>query len=305
MILHHYDLSPYSEKIRLMFGYTGLAWQSAISPPMPPRPIVDPLVGGYRRIPVAQIGADLFCDTRIIAAEIAALSNRPELAYTGCSSQAQSFIDQTYSERFMAIVQTAVPKSVLAMLVTRYWPWQIVKLMKDRAGIGKTSNMPRVKRSDLEVRLDQFKAELEQQLLAHDFLFSDTPTLADFAAYHLVWFADLTRPGVFLDGCDKALAWQARMKAFGHGNKAKISRDFVFQTALESQPRGLSAELLSHPDVGASVSIEPNDYARDSVTGLLVGADDSRWVIARHTKQFGILHVHFPTSGYQLTTNGH
>ena len=60
-VLHHYEASPYAEKIRLMFGYTGLRWHSVISPPMPPRPNLDPLTGGYRRIPVAQKGADLFC----------------------------------------------------------------------------------------------------------------------------------------------------------------------------------------------------------------------------------------------------
>ena len=73
MILHHYPMSPFSEKIRLMFGYADMEWLSVISPESPPRPIVEPLVGGYRRIPVAQSGADIFCDSRLIADEIANL----------------------------------------------------------------------------------------------------------------------------------------------------------------------------------------------------------------------------------------
>ncbi len=304
MILHHYDVSPYSEKIRLMFGYTSMAWQSAVSPPMPPRPIVDTLVGGYRRIPVAQIGADLFCDTRLIAAEIAALSGRAQMAYEGCSPIAQAFIDKMRTELFMPVVQTAVPRSVLGMLVTRYSPWQIVKVMKDRAGVAKTSRLPHIKRSDMKQIVHQFKAELEQLSEANDFLFGDQPTLAGFAAYHLVWFADLTRPGSLLEGRDHALAWQGRMRAFGHGQQTKISKDIVFTTAKESQPRGLGKDQLNDPDIGANVTIEPTDYARDSVTGLLVGADDSRWVIARHTEEFGALHVHFPVSGYQIRING-
>jgi hypothetical protein len=56
IILHHYQGSPYSEKIRLMFGYTNTAWFSLLSPAQPPRPNLDPLTGGYRRIPVAQMG---------------------------------------------------------------------------------------------------------------------------------------------------------------------------------------------------------------------------------------------------------
>ena len=66
-ILHHYDRSPYAEKVRLMFGVTNSEWQSLLSPPWPPRPNVDPLAGGYRRIPVAQCGADIFCDSAVIA----------------------------------------------------------------------------------------------------------------------------------------------------------------------------------------------------------------------------------------------
>ena len=50
LILHHYDASPYAEKIRLMLGWKGLTWHSLLSPPQPPRPNVDPLSGGRRRI---------------------------------------------------------------------------------------------------------------------------------------------------------------------------------------------------------------------------------------------------------------
>ena len=71
LILHHYTMSPFSQKIRSMLGYTGIQWQSVITREMPPRPLLETLTGGYRKIPMAQIGADIFVDTRTIAAEIA------------------------------------------------------------------------------------------------------------------------------------------------------------------------------------------------------------------------------------------
>ena len=67
-ILHHYDNSPFSEKVRLAFGLKGLAWRSVIQPTIMPKPDLIPLTGGYRRIPVLQIGADIFCDTQLILA---------------------------------------------------------------------------------------------------------------------------------------------------------------------------------------------------------------------------------------------
>src|SRR5471030_2599478 len=70
IIFHHYDTSPFSEKVRLMFGAKGLAWRSAIQPTIMPKPDLVPLTGGYRRIPVLQIGADVYCDTQVILAEI-------------------------------------------------------------------------------------------------------------------------------------------------------------------------------------------------------------------------------------------
>jgi len=70
IILHHYDASPFSEKVRLMFGLKAMAWRSVIQPTIMPKPDLVPLTGGYRRIPVLQIGADIFCDTQVILAEI-------------------------------------------------------------------------------------------------------------------------------------------------------------------------------------------------------------------------------------------
>src|ERR1700741_26900 len=69
LILHHYDFSNYSEKVRLALGYKRLAWRSAIVPPVVPKPDLMPLTGGYRRTPVLQVGADIYCDTRLILAD--------------------------------------------------------------------------------------------------------------------------------------------------------------------------------------------------------------------------------------------
>jgi glutathione S-transferase len=70
LILHHYDFSPFSEKIRLIFGLKALAWRSVTIPSVMPKPDLIALTGGYRHTPVLQIGADIFCDTRLIAREL-------------------------------------------------------------------------------------------------------------------------------------------------------------------------------------------------------------------------------------------
>ncbi len=301
MILHHYDISPYSEKIRLMLGYTGLKWQSAISPPMPPRDIVDPLVGGYRRIPIGQIGADLFCDTRIIVDEIAAMSGKPELSFESVDTEISEYALGLNRNVFMPVVQTAEPLSALIGIATKYWPWQIAKLLKDRANMGRKSKLPRMKRKDMLEAVQSFKADIDQRLEHAEFLFGDSPNIADFTAYHLVWFGDFTRSKPFLNSHSHARAWQQRMTQFGHGDKKRIHKAKVHQIANDSEPRPLPVSgQLEHELLGSKVSIRPSDYARTEVVGTLVSFCSSRYIIARNTPDYGLLHVHFPVEGYQI-----
>src|SRR5260221_8159278 len=70
IILHHFDESPFSEKIRIVFGLKGIAWTSVRISRIMPRPDLMPLTGGYRRTPVMQIGADIYCDTQCIIREL-------------------------------------------------------------------------------------------------------------------------------------------------------------------------------------------------------------------------------------------
>src|SRR5258706_1432756 len=70
VIFHHYPTSPFSEKSRLICGIKKLSWRSVEIPNIMPKPDLVPLTGGYRKTPVMQIGADIFCDTQIIAREL-------------------------------------------------------------------------------------------------------------------------------------------------------------------------------------------------------------------------------------------
>ena len=79
MILHHYPTAPFSEKVRVAFGIKGLAWKSVIIPRILPKPDLMPLTGGYRKTPLLQIGADIYCDTQLILREIERRAPEPTL----------------------------------------------------------------------------------------------------------------------------------------------------------------------------------------------------------------------------------
>ena len=65
LILHHYDFSNFSEKVRLVLALKQIGWDSVIIRYLP-KPDYLPLTGGYRRTPALQVGSDIYCDTRLI-----------------------------------------------------------------------------------------------------------------------------------------------------------------------------------------------------------------------------------------------
>src|ERR1700722_14133482 len=70
IIFHNFATSPFSEKVRLVFGMKSLPWRSVEIPSMLPKPLLAPLTGGYRKTPVMQIGADIYCDSQLIIREL-------------------------------------------------------------------------------------------------------------------------------------------------------------------------------------------------------------------------------------------
>ena len=91
IILHHYATSPFSELLRVALGHKGLAWKSVIIPSIAPKPDLTPLTGGYRKTPVLQIGADIYCDTAIAIEAIEAIKPEPTF-YPAPLGRAGAFI---------------------------------------------------------------------------------------------------------------------------------------------------------------------------------------------------------------------
>ena len=104
LILHHYPESLFSEKARAMLNARGLAWRSTIIPMIAPRPDTIPLTGGYRRTPVLQVGADIYCDTAIIAAYIDNKGTGPTFYPASSRLAAQTLARWVDTELFWASV---------------------------------------------------------------------------------------------------------------------------------------------------------------------------------------------------------
>jgi len=298
LILHHYPMSPFSEKIRPMLGYAGLSWQSVAVREMTPRPKLEALTGGYRKIPVAQIGADVFCDTRTIAREIAALSNKPELVVEDSSEDVQAFVRDADLEVFLACIISSSGPGMLVKLAKSTSIMNALRFLKDRIAIGRKARVqpmaPKQARQRVKEHLDRMEGMLDK-----DFLFGDSPCIADFSAYHSLWYVrDLAEKPV-IRSYPRVNAWMDRIRAFGHGAQSALSADEALEAARSSEPRAIS-EQGSDPMLGKTVSIAPDDYAREPVTGVLAAASEHGWVVRRDTDDLGVLHVHLPKQGFRL-----
>ena len=297
-ILYHYAMSPFSEKVRAMLGYAGLSWQSVIVREMPPRPMLSALAGGYRKVPVAQSGADVFCDSRAIADEIARLSGKPELSLANQPQAVIDFVHTTDLEVFLACVIAASDGRMLRKLIRDTSLLNALRFLKDRITMGTKSRVKAVRGPQAKAKV-MAHIETMESMLAKDFLFGDTPCIADFSAYHGLWFVCDLAGKPWLRDTPKVAAWLERMKAFGHGKPSEITADQALDIARNETPRAIES-AGGNELTGKNVEVAPDDYGRDPVAGRLVFADEQTLTLERSHARVGQVHVHFPKQGYAI-----
>ncbi len=303
-ILHHYPLSPFSEKIRAMLGYAGLSWCSVVTAEMPPRPMLVPLAGGYRKIPVAQLGADVFCDTRTITREIARLAGKPELSMEGVSEEVRDFVRETDLTVFFACIMSSMGLKVNIKLFRALSLMQFLRFFRDRIQMGRTSAVPRMGLKQARQRVREHLADLDRRLASSLWLFGEQPCIADFTAYHSLWFLRDVAESPMLEGYPRVMAWMDRIKAFGHGESVEITPEVALDMAKTSEPRplGTGHAVNAQPfQEGQAVSVVPTDYGQVPTTGGFRRADDQGYVLELSNAGGTMVHVHFPAEGFQIT----
>jgi glutathione S-transferase len=297
IILHHYPESPFSEKVRLALGYKGLAWRSVITPNMMPKPDLLPLTGGYRRAPVMQIGADVWCDSQACVREIERRHPAPTLYPPGSEGLADALLfwaDRPLFQAAVGVIFGAIGGSVSQAFV------------EDRQKLmGRTFSMDEMK-AGTPIARDQLRAHLDflEQRLARGsrFLFGDAPSAADLEAYHNVWFvrnipptADLVTPFA------RVREWFERVRAIGHGRPTPMDPKEALEVARAAKPETRAELDPGDPNgrkPGDRVAVFPDDYGRDPVAGELVRSSAQEIAIRRHDPVVGEIVVHFPRAGF-------
>ena len=293
-ILHHYATSPFSEKVRLLFGLKGLNWSSVDIPNIMPKPDYLPLTGGYRRTPSMQIGADVYCDTQVILAELE--TRYPETA----TARGLDWAINLWADRLF--FQTTVP--VIFGELGDHVPADFIK---DREALSGRPFDTNAMKSVAPTLAGAWRAQagwIEDQLALAPWISGDKPGLADIAVYMNVWFLGGALPHLverFTEGMPRIRDWSARVRAIGHGTRTDLTGQQALAIAKAAEPAAAPAHDAANPQgltVGQPVTVMADDYGRDPVQGTLVAAAIDRTVIARRDPAVGTVHVHFPKTGY-------
>ncbi len=298
IILHHFDISPFAEKIRLALGVKGLSWRSVQIPLVMPKPDLTALTGGYRKTPVMQIGADIYCDTQCIAVELEQRYPEPTLFPAGNEGLAlalYAWSDKAFFE----------PGAGLSMGTNANLPEPI---LTDRKAFFNFMDFETLDASlpHLYSQLRSHAALVERQLAdGRDYFLGDGPGWVDILAYFPVWMvrANVTDIDAVLAKFEALAAWEARMGAIGHGERTEMSAEEAIAIARDSVSASdvrIDSDDPLRLEAGCRVQVSPDDYGIVPVAGELVQLTSDEIAVRRDDPRAGELVVHFPRIGYRV-----
>lgn len=307
LILHHYPTSPYAEKARLMLGFKGLSWRSVSIPPMMPKPDLTALTGGYRKTPVLQVGADIYCDTALMARRLEQEKTQPALFPQHLDAVISGFAAWADTQVFPRAVSLVFQPESAAVRFARFTEEQRQAFLADRAKLFSGGNAQRVPLEQASVEWGAIMARLERQL-AHaegDFLLGEA-TYADFALAHCLWFlkgTPVTAP--LVDLYPEAAAWVGRVLGFGHGASSELSAAEAIEIARAGTPAALPEGPADQgPLVGQAVEVAATDYGVEAVAGTLLYCGAEELIVQRQDPRAGTVNVHFPRLGFRVSPAG-
>jgi glutathione S-transferase len=303
-ILHHYPMSPFAEKIRTVLGFKKLEWTSVLIPPIMPKPDVLALTGGYRKTPILQIGADVYCDSALIARVLERLKPEPTLFPAESASLAPILAQWADSTLFWTAIPYTMQPAGLAQMFSGMAPEVQKAFGEDRAAFRK--GVPPMRPGESIAAMTIYLGQLEGLLRdERQWLLGASASIADFSVYHCLWFINRGGPAVasVFNNHPHVQSWFARVKQIGHGVPDQLDSKAAVELAAASKPAPVAADqfLDTHRlPFGAAVTVAAVDYGTDPVAGELVISLPEEIGVRRTDARAGTVIVHFPRLGFEV-----
>jgi glutathione S-transferase len=291
-------MSPFSEKIRVVFGMKALDWHACDQPRIMPKPGLVALTGGYRRIPVLQIGADLYFDTVLIADELERRFPQPSVYAGAGPGMAQALAGWFDQGLFWQVVTALFGGDIPADEA----------FMADRSALlGRPFDQAAMKAAAPGAYL-QLAAHfdlVEQQLAdGRAYLFGAQPGALDACLYHNVAFLrwGRGRAAKVLDGFPLLCAWEARVRSIGHGRRgADVSPEDALTIARGAAPAAVSGvSVRDDLRPGDAVRIAYNDANTPVLEAVLLAANHQYVSVRPVQSAAGDIVIHVPYSAARI-----
>ncbi|WP_293452015.1 glutathione S-transferase family protein [Planktotalea sp.] len=305
IVFHNYPQSPVAEKVRVAFGINNLSWRDVEIPRLPPKPLLTALTGGYRRTPVMQIGADIYCDSQCILHELDRRYPTPTFMPTDERGLMWCLSRYTDGEMFTLTVKLilgsagdSLPEDFAEDRGRLYLGEDWVEGLKNA-----NARLPHLV-AQLRAPLTWVNTHLKD---GRSFLLGSNPAAIDAQIYYAVWFIRGRWSGgpAMLSEFSDLLRWEENVKALGHGTSLAMSGEEAIALAKANMPSSEVGVAPNEPQglsVGMTVSVSPDlDGGEQPVEGKVRFANAYTIAIERSSEETGDVCVHFPRAGYCVT----
>ena len=295
-ILYHYPMSPYSEKLRLAMGLLQRPWLSAQVAAYPPRAALAAVVGGYRRIPVLQIGAHIYCDTRLAFAALMG----DESGYLSLTDRDEALRQWAEQEVFFAVLAASSHYRALRYLTRELSILGLLRFLRDRIVMTRDASIIQPDAKTARDVLSSFVSHLDDRLTENAYLSGPEMGYLDLCCFHPLWMACQIDPRVTARCSSAVRAWFKKIQDIGHGEFSPATPQIIADAIAEQTD--FSGGVVEPPYLVAEpVTVRPSDYARDASSGMLVSLDGRRIVLERPLSEGGRVFLHFPRHGFEIS----
>lgn len=306
-ILHHYDNSPFAEKIRLLLGYKNASYKVVRIPVIMPKPDLVALTGGYRKTPVLQHKNHIYCDTRLMARVIDEQLAGESVFPSELSLTANTIAQWADQHLFSVAVALAFSPAGFAAFREAVPEKFVEAFVNDRAKMKEGGSGLSIEADTALQLIPIYLQQMEHQLKSTGpYMCGDKISIADFSIYHCLWFINNNAGvSVLLEGYPKLNQWLETMKAIGQGSQTNIDSSSAIDIAYAADKEAFSSDdflVVNGFQFGDNVEIVPTDYGITPVAGELIISKADEIAIKRHDEKAGEVYVHFPRVGYKIVS---
>ncbi|MES2492310.1 MAG: glutathione S-transferase C-terminal domain-containing protein [Pseudomonadota bacterium] len=300
LIVHLYTDQPaFSRKTRAMLGVKDAHWFACDHPTILPKPELAVLTGGYRQIPVAQVGADIFCGSELVLDLLEARIPQPSLTALSGPGIGRGLAYWAEDTLFWLTVQIVCGSGFEASAQPDFDEdrKQMLPGIYDVAAMEAALpvNVPL-----LRGHLDLLARQLDD---GRRFMLGDQPDLADISLWMPLDFMRHCRNGnENIPAEYPALtAWMQRVEAIGEGRRETVSRADALAVARAATPTQTRCSTVAEgPQPGDRVTVQWAAYSPVALSGEVIEAHPRRLAVRWSAPEVGDVVVHFPRTAGQV-----